>query len=674
MRVNHQFRACERLIKAFFVQGLLTVFLLPGLVRQGLAAGSEPATDDKPPHEFFAAVTSLKDCVTGKTELDSDQINALSKTLRRGKTWLSRNRDAISACFDFVQTYEDVKGPLWIAYKDLNSKTRKPVDAIHWAAFWVMQDIVDEAYNADNLGRHGDLLDGFRFASADYFPGKAAPPEDPDAVYTVKINGSYPDTWGPPILGEDLPARKPTGAYLAPGTIAAVTVPDSLVNKGYQVRIGAHSWDLKRKPRVTRLFRVSTVYDITATTTQVASPLGGGIYIEVPRLADAGIVDVSIRNAARSPYFSWKSFHKTSNEEWVKTERGRQAPWADFQSDKFMMQVPTSWIYKLEDPVSLMTDWDAAIDVMNDLMGRPRLHGKETLYTQVDTQLRGRAFHPGYPSCNTGYDPTQDYGGTHSRHLVSGPRNAHSYEFHEMGHGFLFTKYTGDQESAVNLPHVAVFNRAFGVDLEESFRSSRGQKNTFMTLDTTAVTWMMSDHFVNQEGMANYERAYQLKGHAKYVDIVRLFDWRVLDNFWRSINQDAEDGAPWPRNVTDTDTYTLRLSKMAGADLRPLIHFWGILTQDDTASDAAIKAAGLAPSAKIYDRLVTYKSLIPKDNAAFREFAFSWWEKQPTDKGFTTERNHAARWDGYDEAQAERARQVVQGIIDRYFPEGRPEA
>ena len=80
------------------------------------------------------------------------------------------------------------------------------------------------------------------------------------------------------------------------------------------------------------------------------------------------------------------------------------------------------------------------------------------------------------------------------------------------------------------------------------------------------------------------------------------------------------------------------------------------------------------PSAKIYDTLVHYKALIPKDNESFRKFALMWWGREPRPEGFTTERNHAERWQAYDEDEAERARTVVQDIIDRYFPDGRPEA
>jgi hypothetical protein len=650
---------------------LFTVFtlLLHGCINQPVVQ-FEP--EQPAPEELFKAISNLKSFINDENKLDGKQIEANAKTITKNKEWLGKNREAIKATVDLIETYEKTEGPLFVATGEISRKKRKTGDEIHWAMLSVMQNLFDELYNNKNIERYNDIIDGLKFKCSEYFPGKVDHPEDPDEVYTVKINGSYPDSWGAPILGEDLPARKPTGAYLAPGSVATVTVPDSMVGKGYKVRVGAHSWDLKRKPRVKRLYRISKLYDINSNEVKVANPLGGGIYIEVPFKSDAGIIDISIRNAVRAPYFSWKSFHKTSNEEWKKVERNYKAPWADFQSDKFMMQVPTTWIYKMDDPEKLMKDWDAAMDAMNDLMGRPRLHGRETLYAQVDTQLRGRAFHPGYPSVNCGFDPTKDCGGNWKHHLVAGPRKAHSYEFHEKGHGFLFTKYVGDREAAVNFPHVAVFNRAFGVDLQESFRSSRGVTNKFKTLETTAVEWMMIDSFVNKTGMKNYERQYQLKGHAKFVDIVRLFGWKPLDNFWKSINQDFEDGKPWPRDVKETDKYTMRISEQAGYDLRPLIHFWGILTQDKKGTDAAVKKAGLKPSAKIYDLLVKYKGLVPKNNKEFREFALKWWEKQPSPKGFTTERNHAARWDSYDEKEAEKVRKVVQEIIDDYFPNGRP--
>ena len=261
-----------------------------------------------------------------------------------------------------------------------------------------MQNIMDRVYTATNVARFPELLNGFKFGSSSNFPGAVAAPADPQAVHRVKINASCPKPFKHEIMHQDVPARRPTGTYLAPGSLATVTVPPSLVGKGYAVRVGTHSWDFSKKPRVLRLDRVSLVYPINSTETTVASPLGGGIYIEVPLNAEAGVVEVAIRNAVRSPYFSLKPFHQTSLDEWRNVERNQPGPWADFQTEKFLMQVPSSWIRKLDDPVTLMRNWDLAMDAQNDLMGLPRVWGKETMFLQVDLQLRASVFAPGYPT------------------------------------------------------------------------------------------------------------------------------------------------------------------------------------------------------------------------------------------------------------------------------------
>jgi hypothetical protein len=87
---------------------------------------------------------------------------------------------------------------------------------------------------------------------------------------------------------------------------------------------------------------------------------------------------------------------------------------------------------------------------------------------------------------------------------------------------------------------------------------------------------------------------------------------------------------------------------------------------------AAVAAARLPASARVYDALVHYQSLVPKDNQAFREFATNWWGKQPSAKGFTTERGHAAQWDQFNAETAARISRTVREIIDGYFPAGRP--
>jgi len=626
----------------------------------------DPEVDVRFP-ELYDALTALIDHVKGITPLETGEIEQYKFTIDLQSQKIGQDSTIIEACFDLVESYDKLIGPLWIARGQFDRRTI--ANGIDWTVYNVMQYIMDRVYTQENILTHEALLDGFKFGSSAYFPGALDPPDNPDETYTVKINGSYLKTYGHMTMHAERPARKPTGTYLAPGTIATVTVPQSLVGRGYQVRVGAHSWDMSNRPWVRRLDRYSLVYDINSAEIKVANPLGGGIYIEVPYLADAGIVDVEVKNAVRSPYFSMKSLHNTSLSEWQNIERKHKAPWTDFQTDKFIMQVPTSWIYNLEDPVTLMENWDKAMDAMNDLMGYPHIRGKETMYPQVDVIFRVPYHAPGYPSINVTYDPSRDYGGYHDYHLVTGPQNAKYYEFHEKGHGFLFQKFPGETESNVNLLHVAVWHRKFGYSLDEAFRNSMDKDIAYRTLDNTAVCWMMCQNFKEKKPMEKLEKQYQLKGHAKFVEIARLFGWEVLGEYWKSFNEDYENGIS---SATDVDNLLLRLSKSVAVDITPLFHFWGIQPVDAEALKTGIASENLAASVKIYDTLIKYKSLVPDNKQGYQDFASDWWGHQPSSDGHVTEKDHAMLWNSYNEAYALLIRNNVQDIIDLYFPNGSP--
>ena len=106
-------------------------------------------------------------------------------------------------------------------------------------------------------------------------------------------------------------------------------------------------------------------------------------------------------------------------------------------------------------------------------MGFPLIRGKETNYNQVDVRTRASVLSPGYPQINNTYDPRRNqdasnwntagnaYNGNSNSYLVQGPQNAPDFEFHELGHYYFFPKFDNN-ESTVNLLHVAVMQEAFG--------------------------------------------------------------------------------------------------------------------------------------------------------------------------------------------------------------------
>lgn len=625
---------------------------------------------------IVTALTALKAHITGEAVLTAPEIAAHKATIEANKWSIGVSPSTLAAAMDLVRTYDEVLGPLWIARNLPSRATAEASNDLHYTMFRVMTLIFVFGYSPTNLANHPDLLNNFSFGSAARFPGACAPPADPEQVHTAVINANYPDSWGPLTLGESNssnPSPKPTGTYLAPGSIATITVPASMVGKGYNVRVGAHKTNFIDKTSITRLDECTLSYPINSTSTKVANPLGGGIYIDVPPyISNVGVVSIEIKNAVRSPYFSAKSFHQTTLSEWQNTERNHTAPWADFQSEKVMMQVPTSWIYALNDPVTLMADWDRAADCVNDLMGFPRIRGRESIYNQVDLMIAGiGGFTPGWPAVNNTYSPGTNYNnGYADNYLVRGPQYAPYVEFHELGHAYTFPKFPGEVESVVNLLLVPVFNQGFGFSIDEAFRASISG-NSYVTLDTTAIAWMMCDSFVNGVAMPQVEKQYAFKGHAKFVEVARLFGWNKVGKYYYSMNAEYEAN----KNVViaeDVDSMLFRLASNVKCDIRPLFHFWGVPPIDSVTLGASIQAANLPASAAIYDTLVHYKSLVPPDNATFRTFATGWWGKQPLSTGFTEEKNHAARWDTYDATMAAAAAARAQAIIDLYFPTGRP--
>jgi len=629
--------------------------------------------------DLSTAMSRLAEHINETSTLDAIQIKQQTEIIRKNIDQIGKASDIISEALDLVGSYETTAGPLFMNRATRGGFPRKPAGGLELdrAMFAVQQGLIDHAFTPGNLKKFNDLLNGAAFKTSSYFPGAVDAPTDPTVVHEVRINASQPACWGIPVMDNDKPARRPTGCYLAPGSIAEVIVPRSMVGKGFSIRVGAHSWDLRRKPKVVRLDRVSIVYPIEEIRTAIANPLGGGIYIEVPYLADAGIVKVRITNVVRSPFFSARSFDKTTLEQWRTTERHHPGPWTDFESDKFMMQVPTKWIYNYDDPVTLMQDWDTSMDIVSELFGLPLVRPKTVLYLQVDVIFRGSANFPGYPQSNFRYNPNKAENGNSNHWLLKGPQSAGQTIFHELGHAHLFTKFRGEVEAVVNLPYVAVLNKGFGVDLDTAF--GRSFSKPYVSLDQAAVMWMVTDNFRNGKPMdisssQRNEVRYQHRGYGKYVETAELFGWKALQDFWHSVNLDYLRGITYPRNSDPADSRILRMSKTAGADLRPLIHFWGIHPDDNDALGKAMDAEGLKSSPLIYDRLVHYKTLIPMNNAEFAAHA-----RIVNPRGIRKGRNplYGEGWyytwlPKYEESHGAAAQAALQEIIDLYFPDGRP--
>ena len=98
------------------------------------------------------------------------------------------------------------------------------------------------------------------------------------------------------------------------------------------------------------------------------------------------------------------SVRKTSSSEWNNNLRNSPAPWADFETDIFLMQVPTIWIsgYNYGHFKTVLEGRDAALTGISELVGVPiENRNKHVLYLQPDLHIKKDVYGVGYPQVNT---------------------------------------------------------------------------------------------------------------------------------------------------------------------------------------------------------------------------------------------------------------------------------
>ena len=641
---------------------------------------------------FDASLVAVKSHLEAQTVLSSAQLQLHSNRLKQTMYAVAESEAAILQAFDVITAYEKMRGGAFFVNKETKNgfpnenygDTGRDIDR---AVLTIQQGIHDIAFMPANFTKYKSALAGKKFNSHEWFPGKVKNnvKADSSKIHKVRINATVDKDVDIRSAFSQSVGRRPTGLYLAAGDVATVTVPNAMVGKGFVIQVGANVHDKTMKSMIVRPFRVTNKFPIVANVTEIANPNGGGIYIDVPYLAVAGKdVTIEIQNAVPAPLFSNTALNATTLQQWTDAQRSNPAPWADFMSDKFMMTLPTSWIYSYADPVALIKDWDDRMDVVSDLLGRYRVRNNQILYLTVDTSLYGNAFGIGYPSGNNGYNPGETTDGNKNNWYLRPDKNFSEVEFHELGHAELFSNFPGEGEAAVNILTVAVGNKLYGVDFDRGLSKSMNNTSQLIGRDQAAQNWMVTPNFRAGKAMdiTNSEKnevRYQQRGYAKYIEIAALFGWDTLGKFYLEENRVFRgETVAAGKGLSEVDSRILRWSIAAGVDVTPLIHFWGVQPVDGAALATAMTAANLPRSALIYDRLKHYQSLIPMDNAPFKTHAAAFLNKDVAQiNGTNKSADYGEGWyfywlDRYDGSHGTAAQLELDKILTRYFPHARP--
>ena len=272
--------------------------------------------------DLRSAIASIKAHVEGSTTLTYAELKSARELFMANSAYLDMDFDSMNDAFALVDSYESEFGGMFI-----NSRSDKwgfPRDdtndgySLERTMLVVQQALLDEIYQgtlqdiASQIRIHDpvvenckDYLRGRHWKTSTYFPGELELPAEQNTVeYSVKVNATVGEYWGIKECFSDSPAIHATGYYLPPGGVAWLIFPPALVDQGFQIQVGANDADTRIKEVRQRMDRVTCTYEVTSTTTYVSSPLGGGIYIKVPYLADYGRRTIRLSgDVIQAPFF-----------------------------------------------------------------------------------------------------------------------------------------------------------------------------------------------------------------------------------------------------------------------------------------------------------------------------------------------------------------------------------
>ncbi len=627
------------------------------------------------------ALNDFQAHINASITLNANDLTLIKNIFTLFPECLANSESNILLSKSVVQDYDNIIGPLFTTPNTQNGFSKDPAIApgmeLERAMIALQQGIFDYIFTSDVYEDYPQHINRWKYDACYTFPGYVAPVADSSISRSILIRANFEDPEGMnpyyDINFERMEhALRPTGLYLAPGTVASITVPDSLVGSGYWVRVGSHDWDLTDRPEFRRFDRISRKFSIDSTTIKVFNPLGGAISILVPYGANDGIISVSVNNGVEAPFFSLKSFNETTN---FNAELSKPGPWAVFETDNVMFTIPKHSIVPGQyDLRQAMLDWETALRGMNSILARQIIPDKHNMYMIADVDIRVGVYSIGYPMSNTPLDYSNVPG---PAYFINGPGPDDETNFHEMGHALAISQFAGEEEALVNFPYIMAMNNGLGEDLNVAVNYSF-VPNTY-NIDKTATHRMVSNTFGSDRDISNTttdEVRYQHRGYGHYFEIVNILGWCPLRNFWKQESIDFENGINHGINNQVNDDRILRMSVAAQADLRPLLHVFGILPQDAVALQDTLTQSGVIPSLAVYNRLQDYFNLIPDDNAAFVNYALSIYPDLYVE-GPTADPDYGVGWHylkslNYDAVEAQNLTNILQSIVDLYYPNGQP--
>ena len=402
-----------------------------------------------------------------------------------------------------------------------------------------------------------------RLALLDHQAAWRAKPLDPwpahpaAAAYPGLPPAGAPRDRGTFAIDPGIPRWHGTGLYAVAGEPVTVELPAGAEKLGLKLRIGTTTCDNTRHDQWRRAPKVDLEIPLSAASVTVSSPFGGLLYVIVPdkKVEAAGTpLDVTIHNACRA---AWFKQGRDTPAAWKTAIRNSPAPWAELESDKVILTVPSSAVQGLDDPSPLLALWDEIADQDARLTAIPTKRRSPERFC-ADVQLCAGWMHAGYPIMIPAAT---------AKDLVNLDKLRTEGDwgfFHELGHNHQNSDWTFSGTSEVTVNFFTLYNmeHVCGIPPRKTRMGEPGIRD--------AVRKWVAGGKRHEDWCRDPFLALET-----FVRLQQAFGWKPLEELfaeYRTLPQ-----AERPKNdAAKRDQWAVRLSRITGQNIAAVFDAWSI--------------------------------------------------------------------------------------------------
>jgi len=351
------------------------------------------------------------------------------------------------------------------------------------------------------------------------------------------------------------------GLYAAAGDIVVVEIPDGATSAGLSVRVGPHTdslWQLDKWPRFPQ---ISLSRPLQLDQTQIASPFGGTIYIDVPAGCKLGKINVKVSNSVLAARFVRG---QTRPQQWKSQIASTGAPWAELEGKFVILSVPSSSAKKIQDPEKLMAFWDEMMKDCYSFFAAP-VRDRPERYCP-DVEISAGYMHSGYPIM-THIDVADTF-----CDLAKLKSKGKTWGFyHEMGHNFQQSAWTwaGEGEVTNNLLSLYASEQLNGV-LPSNYAEAHPAMAPKAVHDRLVKYLAEGRHY-------DTWKSDPFLALSMYAELRQQFGWEPFTRLFAEYRDLRPEDRP-REDIDKRDRWVARFSKIVHKNLGPFFVAWGIPT------------------------------------------------------------------------------------------------